>query len=244
MMSITQHVEASAFTALVDPDCADRLREWNAFPAADGDLNLSWQIASSRGAVKDRLLRDENIRVVLIAAASEADPLLRDIARNNQQLPGRAWLHVILVTTAHVTTPLLTQLRHFGSWSVLTEPCNAAEMGEALADAAGKSAEQHRLSMLSAAIRADAEDILIRTRNIVGALCNVEAPAALGNLVRIADRLSGGDTAQDLPPLAHRQQPAGPARNTPSSPSHLLSQEDANRHWTRSLIDLCSARQN
>lgn len=90
MMSITQHVEASAFTALVDPDCADRLREWNAFPAADGDLNLSWQIASSRGAVKDRLLRDENIRVVLIAAASEADPLLRDIARNNQQLPGRA----------------------------------------------------------------------------------------------------------------------------------------------------------
>lgn len=244
MMSITQHVEASAFTALVDPDCADRLREWNAFPAADGDLNLSWQIASSRGAVKDRLLRDENIRVVLIAAASEADPLLRDIARNNQQLPGRAWLHVILVTTAHVTTPLLAQLRHFGSWSVLTEPCNAAEMGEALADAAGKSAEQHRLSMLSAAIRADAEDILIRTRNIVGALCNVEAPTALGNLVRIADRLSGGDTAQELPPLAHRQQPAGPARNAPSSPSHLLSEEDANRHWTRSLIDLCSARQN
>ncbi|ABS63468.1 transcriptional regulator, MarR family [Parvibaculum lavamentivorans DS-1] len=247
MIPITQNLPTPAVITLVDPDCAERLRDWNAAPAADQPLNLSWQIAGSRGAVKDRLLRDQEVRVVVIAASSGDDPLLRDLARNCSQLPGHAWLHLLLVTSGPVTTPLLTQLRHFSSWSVLAAPCDSRDLGEALGDAIEKSAEQHRLAMLSAAIRADAEDILVRTRNIVGALCHGEVPAALGNLIRIADRLGSGE-GRELPATGRAAQPmlqpAPPPRSGQAAAGQLLSEEDANRHWTRSLIELCSARQN
>lgn len=243
MISITQNLESSPIPVVVDPDCATRLREWNVLPPSGPELNLSWHIAASRGAVKDRLLRDKGIRIVLIAAASEADPLLRDLARNSGQLPSRAWLHIVLLTAAQVTIPLLAQLKHFGSWSVLTQPCNSGELADALGDAVGKSAEQHRLAMLSAAIRAEAEDILVRTRNIVGALRDVEAPAALGNLVRIADRLSGGEAVQTSPILPSKTH-TGQGQPIRTCVSPALSDEETSRHWTRSLIDLCSARQN
>lgn len=249
MISITQNLESPAFTAIVDPDCASQLRHWNIAPPPSRETNLAWQVASSRGAVKDRLLREENIRVAIVRAESETDPLLREIARNIDQIPSHAWLHLILLAPTRVTQPFASQLRQFASWSILHSPCTAAELSDDLINAAWRAAEQHRLAMLSIAIRNEAEDILVRTRNIVGALRNVETPAALGNLVRIADRLSDGETRGALPDSQPRSNPF-----TAPTPDHggksssdgisALSGDDARRAWTRRLIDLCNARQN
>lgn len=243
MISITQNLEAPAFTSLLDPDCATLFRDGDIAPPSTAETKLAWQVAASRGAVKDRLMKDETVRVVFIAAASETDPLLRDIARNAAQMPARSWLHLVLVTTGRVTPLLLTQLRQFTSWSVLAAPCSNDELADIMIDAAAKSADQHRLAMLSTAIRAEAEDLLIRTRNIVGALQNAGTPAALGNLVSIADRLSGGAMDLELPPQTTAAAlPAAPAR---SFAEHGFTQPDSSdRSWTRNLIDLCSTRQN
>ena len=184
---------AQPVAALVDPEGAERLRAMGVQPSELG-TGIAWQAASSRGAVRDRLLRDASIRVVIVDADTETDPLLRDLSRNTAQFAERPWLHFIALT-ANVTPELLRQLRQFKSWSVLTTPCDAGEIREALQEATARSAEQHRLAMLSAAIRAEAEDILARTRNIVGALRDCEVPAALGNLVRLADRMTDTDSA-------------------------------------------------
>ncbi|MFN3935840.1 hypothetical protein [Parvibaculum sp.] len=169
MISITQNLETPAFSALVDPECASLLRQNDLTPPPATETKLAWQVAPSRGAVKDRLLKDDTVRLVLIAIEEEADPLLRDLARNIGQIRGRAWLHAVLVTRDRVTPPLLAQLRNFASWSVLALPCSADELSEILLEASAKAADQHRLAMLSTAIRAEAEDLLVRTRNIVGA---------------------------------------------------------------------------
>ena len=115
MISITQNLESPAFTAIVDPDCASQLRHWNIAPPPSRETNLAWQVASSRGAVKDRLLREENIRVAIVRAESETDPLLREIARNIDQIPSHAWLHLILLAPTRVTQPFASQLRQFAS---------------------------------------------------------------------------------------------------------------------------------
>tara|TARA_R110002110_G_scaffold239506_4_gene455461 strand:- start:4499 stop:5245 length:747 start_codon:yes stop_codon:yes gene_type:complete len=233
--------ETPVLTALVDPDCAKHLHEWEALPAATSKLNLSWQVAPSRGAVKDRLLRDKTIQMVLVSSVSDADPLLRDLARNATQLCGRKWLHVVLLA-AELTPPLVTQLRQFSSWSVLAAPCGAEELCDALQEAAEKAAEQHRLTRLSAAIRADAEDILTRTRNIVGALQNVEMPAAFGNLTNIMERQIHEDPASRA-----QSNESIEARETVSYTDMCRGAAlpaDGDRHWTRSLIDLCMARQH
>ncbi|MBX3508359.1 MAG: MarR family transcriptional regulator [Parvibaculum sp.] len=248
MISITQNLETPAFSALVDPECASLLRQNDLTPPPATETKLAWQVAPSRGAVKDRLLKDDTVRLVLIAIEEEADPLLRDLARNIGQIRGRAWLHAVLVTRDRVTPPLLAQLRNFASWSVLALPCSADELSEILLEASAKAADQHRLAMLSTAIRAEAEDLLVRTRNIVGALQNVSTPAALGNLVSIADRLSGGLSSEAGFPHASQQAPAPhvPAqqRSYPATDADLFSPEEAGRNWVRMLIDLCAARQN
>lgn len=251
MISMTQNLEAPVFSALVDPDCAALLRRHDLVPPHAADTKLAWQVASSRGAVKDRLLKEETIRVVLIAANSETDPLLRDLARNIDLLRGRAWMHVVLATQDRVIPPLLAQLRHFASWSILSLPCGTDEFSEILLEAAAKAADQHRLAMLSTAIRAEAEDLLVRTRNIVGALQNAGTPAALGNLVSIADRMSNGSLQNG----SIQAEPAGIAPELPRAPAPVqrraspagqdfLTPEEACRGWVRTLIDLCSSRQN
>ena len=244
MISITQNLETPAFVCLLDPDCASLFRNEDISPPSSAETKLAWQVAGSRGAVKDRLMKDEAVRVVLVAAASETDPLLRDIARNAAQMPGRSWLHLVLVTAERVTPLLLSQLRQFASWSVLATPCSSDELAEVMVDAAAKSADQHRLAMLSTAIRAEAEDLLIRTRNIVGALQNAGTPAALGNLVNIADRLTGGTPTSSTQPAASSTV-AAPS-NPPASYGDpcFVESEDSNRSWTRGLIELCSTRQN
>lgn len=243
MISITQNLETPAFSALVDPDCADLFRQCDLIPPPAAETKLAWQVAPSRGAVKDRLLKDDTVRLVIVAAEGDADPLLRDLARNIDQIRGRNWLHAVLVTRDRVTPALLAQLRHFASWSVLSLPCNAGELTEIVLEAAAKAADQHRLAMLSTAIRAEAEDLLVRTRNIVGALQNASTPAALGNLVSIADRLSGG-----LAPEPAQAQPATQTQAAPRSRTPLdhdfFTPEEAGRNWVRMLIDLCAARQN
>lgn len=245
MISITQNLESPAFTALVDPDCATLFRDWNIAPPHSRETDLAWQVAASRGAVKDRLIREENIRVVVVRADSETDPLLRDMARNASQMPGHAWMHLILLTPVRVTQPFTAQLRQFASWSILPAPCTAAELSDTLLNAAWKAAEQHRLAMLSIAIRNEAEDILVRTRNIVGALRNVETPAALGNLVRIADRMTEGEPLPAPPEPRQR----GTATTAPAAYGAALPEagmprgEEAGRFWTRRLIDFCNARQ-
>ena len=246
MIAITQNLESPAFVSLLDPDCASLFRSEDIALPSPAETKLAWQVAGTRGAVKDRLMKDDTVRVVLVAAATESDPLLRDIARNAEHMPGRSWLHLVLVTAGRVTPLLLGQLRRFASWSVLSTPCSSDELTDIMIDAAAKAADQHRLAMLSTAIRAEAEDLLIRTRNIVGALQNAGTPAALGNLVSIADRLTGGTTAPDAPPLpaqtAGAASAAAPAR---TFGEHSLSElGDSDRSWTRSLIDLCSTRQN
>lgn len=243
MISITQNLETPAFSALVDPDCAALFRQNDLIPPPAAETKLAWQVAPSRGAVKDRLLKDDTVRLVIIAAEEDADPLLRDLARNIDQIRGRAWVHAVLVTRGRVTPPLLAQLRHFASWSVLALPCTPGELGEILLEAAAKAADQHRLSMLSTAIRAEAEDLLVRTRNIVGALQNASTPAALGNLVSIADRLSGGLAPEAASPAQAMPAPAQP-RNRPPSDGEFFTAEEAGRNWIRMLIDLCAARQN
>ncbi len=236
-----QTLETPILTALVDPDCAKHLNEWEALPAATRNLNLSWQVASSRGAVKDRLLKDKTIQVVLVSSVSDADPLLRDLARNAAHLCGRKWLHVVLLA-AELTPPLVTQLRQFSSWSVLAAPCGAEELCDALHEAAEKAAEQHRLTLLSAAIRADAEDILTRTRNIVGALQNVEMPAAFENLTNIAERQIREDSAPKTQSKESSELPE--AVSYTAMYRGVALPADGDRHWTRSLIDLCMARQH
>jgi hypothetical protein len=245
MISITQNLESPAFMALVDPDCASLFRQWNIAPPPGRDIDLAWQVAASRGTVKDRLLREDNIRVAVVSAASETDPLLRDMARNASQMPSHAWLHLILLTPMRVTQPFMAQLRQFASWSVLPSPCTGVELSDALTNAAWKAAEQHRLAMLSIAIRNEAEDILIRTRNIVGALRNVETPAALGNLVRIADLMSEseGTSARSEPHRRDGGTPS-PAVHGTTLPESTGLREDAGRFWTRRLIDFCTARQS
>ncbi|WP_297772265.1 winged helix DNA-binding protein [Parvibaculum sp.] len=228
---------AQPVAALVDPEGAERLRAMGVQPSELG-TGIAWQVASSRGAVRDRLLRDASIRIVIVDADTETDPLLRDLSRNTAQFAERPWLHFIALT-ASVTPELLRQLRQFKSWSVLTTPCDAGEIREALREATARSAEQHRLAMLSAAIRAEAEDILTRTRNIVGALRDCEVPAALGNLVRLADRMTDTDGAPQT-----RRIEASPSTAGHAAPLHGLSPDDSGRHWTRSLIGLCSARQH
>ena len=232
-----QPFAAQPVAALVDPEGAERLRAMGVQPSELG-AGIAWQVASSRGAVRDRLLRDASIRIVIVDADTETDPLLRDLSRNTAQFAERPWLHFIALT-ASVTPELLRQLRQFKSWSVLTTPCGAGELREALQEGAARSAEHHRLAMLSAAIRAEAEDILTRTRNIVGALRDCEVPAALGNLVRLADRMSDNDST----PQARRTE-ASPSTAGHAAPLHGLSPDDSGRHWTRSLIGLCSARQH
>jgi len=246
MISITQNLESPAFMALVDPDCASLFRQWNIAPPPGRDIDLAWQVAASRGTVKDRLLREDNIRVAVVSAASETDPLLRDMARNASQMPSHAWLHLILLTPMRVTQPFMAQLRQFASWSVLPSPCTGVELSDALTNAAWKAAEQHRLAMLSIAIRNEAEDILIRTRNIVGALRNVETPAALGNLVRIADLMSEseGTSARSEPHRRDGGAPSPAVHGTTLPESAGLRGEDAGRFWTRRLIDFCTARQS
>lgn len=246
MISITQNLESPAFMALVDPDCASLFRQWNIAPPPGRELDLAWQVAASRGTVKDRLLREDNIRVAVVSAASETDPLMRDMARNASQMPSHAWLHLILLTPMRVTQPFMAQLRQFASWSVLPSPCTAAELSDALTNAAWKAAEQHRLAMLSIAIRNEAEDILIRTRNIVGALRNVETPAALGNLVRIADLMSEGEgMPARREPNRHDGGAPSPAACGTTLPENIgLRGEDTGRFWTRRLIDFCTARQS
>ncbi|MDZ4380808.1 MAG: winged helix DNA-binding protein [Parvibaculum sp.] len=246
MISITQNLESPAFMALVDPDCASLFRQWNVTPPPGREIDLAWQVAASRGTVKDKLLREDNIRVAVVSAASETDPLLRDMARNASQMPSHAWLHLILLTPMRVTQPFMAQLRQFASWSVLPAPCTAAELSDALANAAWKAAEQHRLAMLSIAIRNEAEDILIRTRNIVGALRNVETPAALGNLVRIADLMSESEEAHTRSEPRRRDgaAPSQASQGTPPSENIGPRGEDAGRFWTRRLIDFCTARQS
>jgi len=244
----TSSEERGNLTALVDPDCIAYLREWEALPGSDQDMNLLWQVAPSRGGVKDRLLRDKNVRVVLIAAHSDTDPLLRDVARNISQLPTGAWLHVVLLTVGQVPAPLLASLRNFASWSVLAAPCTRADLMAALSSAGRSADEKHRLSRLSEAIRADAEDILTRTRNIVGALSGVDTPSALGDLARIAGQMSHANDD-----LANRVggREAGYAGST-SAATHIgvaaydtyKDGEEAERHWTRKLIDICTSRQN
>lgn len=246
MISITQNLESPAFMALVDPDCASLFRQWNVTPPTGREIDLTLQVAASRGTVKDKLLREDNIRVAVVSAAAETDPLLRDMARNASQMPSHAWLHLILLTPIRVTQPYMAQLRQFASWSILPSPCTAAELSDALANAAWKAAEQHRLAMLSIAIRNEAEDILIRTRNIVGALRNVGTPASLGNLVRIADLMSEseGAPAHSEP---HRREGAplsSEATGAALSESAGLRGEDAGRFWTRRLIGFCTARQS
>lgn len=245
MISITQNIETPPFTALVDPDCAALLRHSDLAPPPPSDTKLAWQVASSRGAVKDRLLKEDTVRIVLIAASSETDPLLRDLVRNIDSLCGRDWMHVVLVTGDRVAPPLLAQLRHFASWSILALPCRTDELSETVLEAAAKAADRHRLAMLSTAIRAEAEDLLIRTRNIVGALQNAGTPAALGNLVSIADRMSGGGQPETAP-LAPTQRAAAPApqRSRSAADQDFLTPEEAGRNWVRTMIDLCSSRQN
>ncbi len=243
MISITQNLETPAFSALVDPDCAALLRQHDLMPPPAAETKLAWQVAPSRGGVKDRLLKDDAVRLVIIAAEEDADPLLRDLARNIDQVRGRAWIHAVLVTRGRVTPPLLAQLRHFASWSVLALPCTPCELAEILLEAAAKAADQHRLSMLSTAIRAEAEDLLVRTRNIVGALQNASTPAALGNLVSIADRLSGGLAPETASPAQATPSPA-PMQGRPASDSDFFTPEETGRKWIRVLIDLCATRQN
>lgn len=245
MISITQNRENPAFMALVDPDCASLLREWDVIPPSSRESELAWQVAASRGAVKDRLTREDNIRVAVISVASETDPLLRDMARNTDQMPSHPWLHLILLMPTRVTQPFAAQLRQFASWSILSTPCTTAELSDALMNAAWKAAEQHRLAMLSIAIRNEAEDILVRTRNIVGALSNAETPAALGNLVRIADRMTGTDQPFRQPDKEqHSSTTSAPASYGASFTDTVnLKGEDAGRFWTRRLIDFCNARQ-
>ena len=155
MISITQNLETPAFSALVDPNCADLLRQAGLPPPSALEAKLTWQTANSRGAVKDRLLKDENIRLVLIAADTETDPLLRDLARNIDHIRGRAWIHVVLAVRDRVAPPLLAQLRNFASWSVLALPCTSGDLTEILHEAAAGAEDRHRLAMLSTAIRAD-----------------------------------------------------------------------------------------
>lgn len=249
MISITQNLENPAFTALVDPDCANLLRKWNVAPPPSREIDLAWQVAASRGALKDRLMREDNIRAAIVSADSETDPLLRDMARRAAEMPGHAWLHLILLTPGRVSQPFAAQLRQFASWSVLSSPCSTAELADAVTNAAWKAAEQHRLAMLSIAIRNEAEDILVRTRNIVGALRNVETPAALGNLVRIADRLSDGDAAPTQTDAPRRPAPL-PSTQLPGTYGTALPDsaaprgEEAGRFWTRRLIEFCNARQS
>ena len=231
---------AQPVAALVDPEGAERLRAMGVQPSELGP-GIAWQVASSRGAVRDRLMRDAAIRIVIVDADSDTDPLLRDLSRNTAQYDERSWLHFIALT-AQVTPELLRQLRQFRSWSVLTTPCGAGELREALQEATAKSAEQHRLAMLSAAIRAEAEDILTRTRNIVGALRDCEIPVALGNLVHLAGRMTENDAPASTPQA--RRIEASPSTAGHAAPLHGLSPDDNGRHWTRSLIGLCSARQH
>lgn len=244
MISMTPNQESAAFISLIDSDCSALFRQADIIPPSPTDTGLNWQLAPSRGAVKDRLVKDENVRVALIAAETEEDPLLRDLARNIGQLPSRPWLHVVLITSGRVSPPLLALLRHFASWSVLSLPSSSDELRETLIEAADKSAERHRLAMLSTAIRAEAEDLLVRTRNIVGALQNANTPVALGNLVNIADRLSGGTMPETHARPAPRPSLAAfePASYPDQQP--LPAGEDSDRGWTRNLIDLCAARQN
>ena len=242
MISITQNLETPAFSALVDPNCADLLRQAGLPPPSALEAKLTWQTANSRGAVKDRLLKDENIRLVLIAADTETDPLLRDLARNIDHIRGRAWIHVVLAVRDRVAPPLLAQLRNFASWSVLALPCTSGDLTEILHEAAAGAEDRHRLAMLSTAIRAEAEDLLVRTRNIVGALQNAGTPAALSNLVSIADRLSSGRPPEPAAPVP-RVNPAAP-RSRPAGEHDFLTPEEAGRNWIRTLIDLCTARQN
>jgi hypothetical protein len=243
MISMTPNLESSTFISLIDSDCAALFRQADIVPPPSAETGLGWQSAPSRGAVKDRLVKDENVRVALIAADSEEDPLLRDLARNIGQLPSRSWLHVVLITSGRVSPPLLALLRHFASWSVLLLPSSSDELRDTLIEAADKSAERHRLAMLSTAIRAEAEDLLVRTRNIVGALQNAGTSGALGNLVNIADRLSGGTPEVPSRPAPR---PNMLAPETAVHPAHppMLNGEESDRSWTRNLIDLCSTRQN
>lgn len=243
MISITQNLETPAFSALVDPDCAALLKQSDLTPPPAAETKLAWQVAPSRGGVKDRLIKDETVHLVMVAAEEDADPLLRDLARNIEQIRGRAWVHAILVTRGRVTPPLLAQLRHFASWSVLTLPCNECELTEIVLEAAAKAADQHRLAMLSTAIRAEAEDLLVRTRNIVGALQNASTPAALGNLVSIADRLGSGFAQETASPQPATHAPA-PPRSRAVSGQDFLTPEEAGRTWIRMLMDLCITRQN
>src|SRR5690554_5333957 len=97
--------------------------------------------------------------------------------------------------------------------------------------------------MLSTAIRAEAEDLLVRTRNIVGALQNAGTLVALGNLVNIADRLSGGTPEAPSRPAPHPNMIAPEAAAHPAHPP-MLNGEESDRSWTRNLIDLCATRQN
>lgn len=89
MISMTPNHESAAFVSLVDSDCPPLFRQADIVPPSFTETGLSWQLAPSRGAVKDRLMKDENVRVALIAAETEEDPLLRDLARNIGQLPSR-----------------------------------------------------------------------------------------------------------------------------------------------------------
>lgn len=244
MISMTPNHESAAFVSLVDSDCLPLFRQADIVPPSFTETGLSWQLAPSRGAVKDRLMKDENVRVALIAAETEEDPLLRDLARNIGQLPSRPWLHIVLVTSSRVSPPLLALLRHFASWSVLLLPCSSEDLRDTLIEAADKSAERHRLAMLSTAIREEAEDLLVRTRNIVGALKNANTPEALGNLVSIADRLSGGTGAGKQARFAPRPGMVAPEPVAPPAPQPPLAAEDSDRCWTRNLIDLCATRQN
>src|SRR5690606_32072351 len=141
--------------------------------------------------------------------------ILRAISGNFPRGPGSIsfWSH-----PAGYRRPLLALLRHFASWSVLLLPCSSEDLRDTLIAAADKSAERHRLAMLSTAIREEAEDLLVRTRNIVGALKNANTPEALGNLVSIADRLSGGTGAGTQARFAPRPGMVAPEPVAPPAP--------------------------
>lgn len=203
---------------LIGPQAVATMNNWALLggncPLPDADI----EVASGLDAIRDRLLHDGSLRLLVMTAAQLNDRRLAATFAPDTEFPSRPWLHV-LVLCPDATLRQFPMLRHFRSWSMLPETSERDTALAMIEEALFRAAESFRQTALSQNLRAEAEVLLARTQSVLGVLRHYEKAPADRDIMSAASVLA--DTAA---------QPAGYAGNV--APDEAMSL----RQWSQRMI--------
>lgn len=208
---------------LIAPHAANPLRMWGLLGETGRLPDCQFEVASGLDAIRDRLLNEASIRLLVITAAQITDRRLASLFAPEAAFPSRPWLHV-LVLCPDATLRQLPVLRQFRSWSQLPETCDGDTAVAMIEEALYRAAESYRQAELSQNLRAEAEVLLARTQSVLGVLRHYEKAPADRDMMAAANHLA--DTASH--PLSDITQSHDEAQ--------LL------RQWARRMIGLQTTR--